>query len=372
MSVALAAGAVLLAFAAPAPATDMAASSGVHKRTAIDDPLDHPALQVGRLESRPMLATAKAGDRLVAVGSRGLIIYSDDGAGSWRQSAVPVQSDLVAVHFPTALEGWAVGHDGVVLHSADGGKTWQKQFDGRLAKTAFKAHYEARRDAGDNAAEEALGAIEKNYAGGPNLPYLDVWFKDTNTGYVVGSFGTLASTIDGGKTWVPGIEHLDNPDMLNLNAVREIGGDLFIAAERGLVFKLDPKTGKFRKIETGYGGSLFGLIGSTRVLIAYGLRGTVFRSTDRGESWQAVTTPALATLSGGLYDAKTERFLLVNVAGELLVGDRMANEFTLRRGAPGARYSGISEATEREYLVTGMSGVQLVEAPAAGPKQEPR
>lgn len=33
---------------------------------------------------------------------------------------MPVSSDLVAVSFPDAANGWAVGHDGVVLKTSDG------------------------------------------------------------------------------------------------------------------------------------------------------------------------------------------------------------------------------------------------------------
>jgi len=41
------------------------------------DPLDNSARIVDRLDKRPMQAVARAGDRLVAVGSRGLIMVSD-------------------------------------------------------------------------------------------------------------------------------------------------------------------------------------------------------------------------------------------------------------------------------------------------------
>ncbi|HSV70700.1 MAG TPA: YCF48-related protein [Methylibium sp.] len=342
---ALGLSAALTAWAAPAA------------QAAIDDPLDHPAAAATNLAARPMLAAAQAGARLLAVGSRGVVIYSDDAGRSWRQSQVPVQSDLVAVHFPTPAQGWAVGHDGVVLHSGDGGRSWVKQFDGRLALQRFEQHYRAL---GDTA---SLAMVKKNYGGGPTLPILDVWFKDASTGYAVGSFGTLIATRDGGKTWEPWFERLDNPEMLNLNAVRAIDGQLFVAAERGIVFKFDAASGRFRKIETGYGGSLFGVIGSGRLLLAYGLRGAAYRSTDGGEHWEPVTMPSTATISAGLHDAASGAFLLVNVAGELLVGDATASRFELRKGRAGARYSGIGAIAKQHYLVTGMGGVQTLTAP---------
>ena len=43
-----------------------------------------------------------AGDRVMAVGQRGHVLYSDDAGGAGQQAEVPVSSDLVAVSFPSA------------------------------------------------------------------------------------------------------------------------------------------------------------------------------------------------------------------------------------------------------------------------------
>ena len=56
---------------------------------------------------------------------------STDGGATWKQSAVPVSSDLTAVYFVDENRGWTVGHDGVVLHTDDGGDAWRLQLDGR-------------------------------------------------------------------------------------------------------------------------------------------------------------------------------------------------------------------------------------------------
>ena len=88
------------------------------------DVLGTPAVK-SPLASRGLLnGLASAGKRIVAVGQRGHILYSDDAGKSWRQAEVPVSSDLVAVSFPNATNGWAVGHDGVVLRTTDAGVTW--------------------------------------------------------------------------------------------------------------------------------------------------------------------------------------------------------------------------------------------------------
>ena len=95
------------------------------------DVLDLPAKPSALARQSPLLDLAQAGKRLVAVGQRGHILYSDDDGRHWQQAGVPVSVDLTAVAFPSPEQGWAVGGDGVVLHSADGGASWQKQLDGR-------------------------------------------------------------------------------------------------------------------------------------------------------------------------------------------------------------------------------------------------
>ena len=101
----------LLGLAATAALTALAAGGAT---SAWVDVLDSPALQSPLAAKGLLNGLALAGDRIVAVGQRGHILISDDKGKSWQQAKVPVSSDLVAVHFPTAQAGWAVGHDGVV------------------------------------------------------------------------------------------------------------------------------------------------------------------------------------------------------------------------------------------------------------------
>lgn len=322
------------------------------------DPLEIPAARVGNLTTRPMIGIAKAGTRLVAVGARGLIIFSENEGQTWTQASVPVQSDLVAVSFPNGSDGWAVGHDGVVLHTSDGGSTWDKQLDGRQAYRLFTQYFSDKKAQGGQYDKE-LQAVESNFGRGPFLPYLDVWFKDKLNGYAVGSFGLLIATRDGGKTWEPWFDRIDNAEMLNLNGISGVNGNVFIAAEHGAVFRLNERSGRFIKFDTGYSGSLFGVVGSAKVLVAYGLRGSIYASNDAGGNWRAVGTPSEITINSGAFDESTGEFLLVNVAGDIVVGDAAAGTFSLRKGWSGARLSGITKTSSNHYVITSPSGVQV-------------
>ena len=81
-----------------------------------------------------LLDIAQAGPRLVAVGERGHILYSDDDGQSWRQARVPTTQMLTSVCFINPGHGWAAGHDGIILVTDDGGETWRVQRNGIAAQ----------------------------------------------------------------------------------------------------------------------------------------------------------------------------------------------------------------------------------------------
>lgn len=339
-------------------------SPTVSSEPVFKDPLDHAAEASRTVTDRPMMAVAKAGTRLVAVGSRGLIITSDNNGESWTQSRVPVQSDLLAVQFPTASEGWAVGHDGVILHSRDAGATWEKQSDGRLAGDRYKAFYRKAIDAGDPGMKRALDQLELNFKAGPALPYLDVWFSDTQHGFVVGSFGMIAATADGGKTWEPWLHRIENDEFLNLNSVRGIGDKIYIVGERGMVFALDEKKSHFQETATEYAGSFFGITGNAGVLVSFGLRGNVYRSGDHGKTWEPVKMPTDATIMGGAEHPNQNGFVLVNSLGQLMVGDAAAREFQTLHPAKPMRYTNVVFVNDRSLVLSGLGGVRVEALPA--------
>lgn len=332
-------------------------SSFVLAEAKFQDPLETPALARKELQKRPLMAIAAAGNRLIAVGSRGLVIASDDQGKSWTQAQVPVQSDLLAVNFPTAMDGWIAGHDGVILHSADGGRTWTKQLDGRQAAASFKAFY------GSLGADGAgpLAQIEQNYKAGPALPFLDVWFEDANKGFAVGSFGMLVATSDGGKTWEPWLHRISNPQYLNLNALRGIGNDLYIVGEHGQIYQLNRSSGHFDATDSGYVGSLFGIAGNGSALVAFGLRGTAYRKgVGKSNRWEALTTPNEQTLAAGIVSRPGGAFVLVNAAGEFVVLDGSGkNARLVKPKQPAMRLTGIAALNATSFVVTGLDGVRV-------------
>jgi photosystem II stability/assembly factor-like uncharacterized protein len=304
---------------APALALALAVATAVPAHAAFKDPLDKPAVASPLAVKRQINALAMAGRRVVAVGQRGHILYSDDGGKSWSQAAVPVSVDLNAVVFPSALVGWAVGHSGVVLATRDGGASWTRQLDGRAVGKLLVAYYGGAGPAGvDPAALVQLQQDSQRFADeGPDKPFLDVWFENERSGYIVGSFNLILKTGDGGASWRPLLERTDNPKQLHFNAVRAVGGELYVVGEQGLVLRLDQATQRFRAVPTSYQGSFFGVTGKPGAVLVYGLRGNAYRSADGGANWSKVDTGVTAALTGATVTADG-RVLLVSQRGQVL------------------------------------------------------
>lgn len=278
------------------------ALAGAASGAGFADVLSQPATMTPLASKSLLQGIARAGNRLVAVGQRGHVVVSTDGGETWKQSPVPVSSDLTAVHFVDDRKGWAVGHDGVILATADAGATWTLQLDGQRANAALLADIERKAAAqpASDAMKALLAEAKRNVEQGADKPFLDVWFADASTGYAVGAFNLIFRTADGGKTWEPWFDRTENPKFLNLYAVRPAGGALFVVGEAGLVLKLDPAAQRLRAVDLPYKGTLFGVLGGPDVVLVYGLRGNVFRSEDAGKSWTKVENTGLpATIAAG-------------------------------------------------------------------------
>ena len=239
------------------------------------------------LAARSLLLDAvRAGDRIVAVGTRGHVLLSDDDGVTWRQAAhVPSRTTLTGVAFVDARRGWAVGHDATVLATDDGGEHWQVQ----------------HRDV------TAAG------------PLFSVWLDGAGRGIAVGAYGQALETDDGGASWRP--LRVGGPEEdWHLNELFEAGdGTLWIAAEKGRVYRSVDGGRGWEPRPSSYPGSFWGGLSlSGGRLLVFGMRGNAFASDDGGATWQPLPKISKHSLAAAVELASGD-VVIAGLGGSLLV-----------------------------------------------------
>lgn len=321
-------------------------------------PLQEPAMPSHLIVHSPLLDVVCINNRIVAVGIRGTILFSDDQGQNWTQAQVPLSTDLVAMAFASADKGWAVGHGGVVLHSADGGQSWHKQLDGSAASKLAIEYYESNAsslpDAQQFLERERSLAVE-----GETQPFMDVFFVDESRGYVVGTFNRIFMTEDGGQNWQPLMHLTENPGELHFYSVAGFDDQLYLAGEQGKVWRHDPVSGRFIALDTSYSGTLFGVLpSSANLLLAYGMRGSLYRSIDRGATWAKIDTPLQSGITTTLAMAEG-RFLIADQSGAIALSVDGGRHFKALNVAKPMAYAGASVLSDSAVVMVGALGVRI-------------
>jgi len=345
---------------------------------AANDLLLMPAVKTDNPAASILLDVVNTGEQLVAVGEHGLILLSTDQGESWVQSSVPTSVTLTAVYFPTAQHGWAVGHDGVVLHSSDGGKSWEKQLDGTTINGLLLAQVEQfivhKQNEVNSAGDDQLEDLEYELENlqyflndskmaveeGPVRPLIDLWFKNEREGIVVGTFGMILRTTDGGENWLPILDRIDNPDGFHYYGIARSGDSLFIAGEVGTLFRSDDDGQHWERLESPYEGSYFGVVGSLNgdLLAIFGLRGNAFVSSDGGQNWTTANTPKGTSFGGGLIRSDGSLWLIGN-DGTLARSEDGGADFSISPD-PIAGGVSIAEAGDDQLVLVGLKGVSRI------------
>jgi photosystem II stability/assembly factor-like uncharacterized protein len=313
-----------------------------------------------------LIDAERIGNRVVAVGDRGYIVYSDDNGESWRRAKTPGAPLLTALTFIDQKNGWAVGHDSMVFATTDGGENWAKQ---------FSAEKEQR-------------------------PLLDVLFVDKNVGFTVGAYGAFYETADGGKTWTArkileapppppaakapakgapakGAAAAPAPSARgeiaddkggdedrHLNGIVKIGDtSLLIVGEAGTLLKSDDTGKTWTKLTSPYKGSFFGgLVAEDKSVVIFGLRGKIFRAETGLKSWAPVDNASVATLMGGtrLPDGA---LVIAGAAGTVLVSRDNGQSFSPLKTGTTKAYSKALLGAPNAVLLLGEAGARDVLIP---------
>ncbi|CDF83725.1 BNR domain-containing protein [Pseudomonas knackmussii B13] len=327
------------------------------------DVLAQPAVLGPQALQAVLQDVTRAGDRLVAVGERGVVLLSDDNGQHWRQAPSPVSVSLTAVQFVDARHGWALGHAGAVLHSDDGGEHWSLQLDGKRAAALELQAAEAAGEAG------RIAAAQRLVADGADKPFLALSFSDAKHGLIVGAYGLALSTEDGGRTWQSRMGDLPNPRGLHLYALARQGDDLYVAGEQGLLLRSRDAGAHFEALQGPYEGSYFAaaVLPDGRLLVG-GLRGKLFASADQGASFQALANPIPASLNG--IRVAGEQLLLVNQAGLLLRSGLQGFAAQPLPVSDGLPLTAATEAADGTLVAVGMAGARRLAASSSPTKAD--
>jgi len=141
-----------------------------------------------------------------AVGRRGFVIHTSDGGDNWELQTIPREpaQHLFAVRAVDANTAWAVGDWGGRYYTADGGKTWE---DRSFVLTPESPAWKYLSD-------DELATVAKGGKVYDDIFLNDVFFTDKQHGWMVGEYGYIFRTEDGGQTWdrghIKGTVHFDD------------------------------------------------------------------------------------------------------------------------------------------------------------------
>lgn len=204
-------------------------------------------------------AAATNGESIVVAGNAGLVLVSSDGGRNWMRHILPGRPALIAA---AACSGGYVllDFDRRVWHS-EGAVSWQPQaLDTPEPPMALTCDPAGRLwvIAGFSTIlhSEDNGRTWHSTDLGEDVLLTAIQFLDEDTGFIVGEFGTVLATTDGGASW---------------ERRSVIPGDFY------------PHAAWFTDAETGW---------------VVGLKGALYHTSDGGASWSLQGTDTEAALFG--------------------------------------------------------------------------
>jgi photosystem II stability/assembly factor-like uncharacterized protein len=294
--------------------------------------------------------------RMLAVAAAALV--AAQAGGTWMAQQAPAAERLRGVSAVSAQVAWASGNKGTVLRTTDGGSTWTLV----------------------------------SPSGSADLDFRDVEAFDASTAYVLaignGDKSRILKTTDGGRTWAT--------QFVNQDAKKFFDAIAFWDANTGLAVG-DPLDGTFVVIRTTDAGRTWSEIppagmppalegdgafaasgtclvtaGTSHAWIGSGggARARVFRSNDKGITWQVADTPIQAgTASSGIFSVAFSDSKRGVIAGgdyrkEKEPGDNLA--FTTDGGATWA-FAGATRLRSFRSAVAYLPGSKGRALVAAGP-----
>lgn len=235
-------------------------------------------------------------------GSGGAVLASDDGGASWRPQNSGTKDQLLGVYALTPARVFAVGAFGTLLSTSDGGRSWSKQglkWDTLIERIVKEGGY-----------------VE------PNLNA--VYFTSPEIGWVVGEFGLVLNTKDGGQTWTSQRYGSDLPQLYAVKFLDPLRG--WTLGQAGNLIATRDGGQHWVSVELKTNRDLYdvALDGERGVIVGDGV---IFVSHDGGSSWKSMGSKREGQWLSGVA-LKSSEAIAVGGAGttQLLAMDNVASE----------------------------------------------
>lgn len=231
----------------------------------------------------------------LAVGGDGVVVASDDGGGNWHLVTIASNESALLGVTCEPDQRIVVGQHGAIYVERE--QLWQKAVSGTDERLmAVDAHESGlgvavgsfgtillTRDFGDN-----WSAVTVNWEGILNdffEPHLyDVSISTDATITVVGEFGLILQSIDGGLSWQ--VRHREDSSLFALHM--SANGPAFAVGQRGTILRSDDDGETWQKLRAEGVNNLLGVWASEQgEVVVTGIR-TLLRSSDGGVNWRIV------------------------------------------------------------------------------------
>ena len=192
--------------------------------------------------------------------------------------------------------------------------------------------------------------------GGPNKPFLSMVAISPEKVIVFGAFRMTMATSDAGATWTDLSLNIDDRLSHNLYAAVGAGGDIYVAGEAGEVFRSSDGGKTFPAVTSPAAVTFFGVLAAQDgSILVFGVAGNLFRSADQGQTWKAINLNTQDDLTAGLA-ADAGRIYIATEAGALFVSKDNGASFSALQGGPPMAIFDIAEAPDGDLVFAGDAG----------------
>lgn len=290
---------------------------------------------------------AHVGERVAVVSSTGAFIFSQDNGASWQRQSLEGRPSLIDVTACDNGQFYALDSEKRVwllsdsdtstawppidtygrtlsIHCAPGNQLWVSASEALLYRRdldsdqwqefALEEQLAAAADTtADNAnADPYADEFEDDYM--PPPQFTDIHFFDSKNGFVIGEFGTLIASKDGGDTW-----DLRTPvpnDFYPMASAFLDTKNLWVGGLDGVIWMTSDGGTNWQRQETGTSAPIYGIYAGAPGVFAVG--GGAKLVEYRNSAWQPVAnSPAVLAFFRGL-DVLTDGTLLIAGSGGAL------------------------------------------------------